>query len=347
MPTGAVDGKVTVTTGSTTLTSPQTFIVHNSWGQGKAIPTPVRLRPRQCSVPRSIWSVVIPVQGIRGSTDNQIYSPLNTWSSGAALPTGTAQAAAAVVNNILYIFGGTNDGGVTLFNAVWAYNPKTNSWSSKAAMPTARCSVAATVEKSIIYVIGGYDNRHRLNTVETYNPATDTWTSEASLIIGKSETSAGLIGTTIVAADGYTGSWDNGDNEDYNAATNSWTSLTSDPTPRNGSCSGVIGGLLYGSDGNTNNAGAKPQRILQSEEKRLDDALCHVSTRNRPRLCRLQRTVVLLRGSSRSLSKARFTTTCRFISRRLISALSPVGGINSGKRSGAGSRRRKLSVAAS
>ena len=39
VPAGAIDGKVTVTTGSTTLTSLQTFIVHNTWRSGTALPT--------------------------------------------------------------------------------------------------------------------------------------------------------------------------------------------------------------------------------------------------------------------------------------------------------------------
>src|SRR4029077_21216251 len=96
--------------------------------------------------------------------DNQVYNPTtNTWTTGAALPTSMAQGATAVVNNVLYVFGGSADGGGTVTNAEWAYNPTTNSWSSKAAMPTARCSSVAVVEKGIAYVIGGY-NGSRLNT---------------------------------------------------------------------------------------------------------------------------------------------------------------------------------------
>jgi hypothetical protein len=45
-------------------------------------------------------------------------------------------------------------------------------------------------------------------------------------------------------------------------------------------------------------------------------------------------------------SKDLSTTTCRFISRNLISVLRPVVGINSETLSGTGSRSRKLSVAA-
>jgi uncharacterized repeat protein (TIGR03803 family) len=250
VPTGATDGFVTVTTGSTTLKSTQKFIVHNSWGQAKAIPTPVAF-----AAAAALKSEIYVIGGYPGSSysgavaDNQIYNPAtNTWSSGTALPTGIAQAAAAVVNNVLYIFGGTTDGGVTVSNAVWAYDPATKSWSSKAAMPTARCSMAATVENNIIYVVGGYTpsgGGTRLDTVEAYNPATNAWKEEAPLLEGKSEPSVATVGTTVVAADGYNGSTDNGDNESYNAATNKWTSVAPDPTGRNGACGGAIGALMY------------------------------------------------------------------------------------------------------
>src|SRR5579864_6579741 len=41
VPAGATDGFVTVTTGTTTLSSLNKFIVHNSWASGTAIPTAV------------------------------------------------------------------------------------------------------------------------------------------------------------------------------------------------------------------------------------------------------------------------------------------------------------------
>ncbi len=261
VPVGAVDGKVTVTTGATMLTSTKTFTVHDSWSSGAAMPT--ALNWPAAGVIGTKAYVVGGYTGGPATTDNQIYNlTTNTWSSGAALPAATAQAAAAVVKNILYVFGGSNNGGGTVFNTVWAYNPATNSWSSKAAMPTARCSEAAVVANNIIYVIGGYNSGNRLNTVEAYNPATDTWTEKATLLNGKTEISAGLVGTTIVAADGYTSSGDTGDNEAYDVSTNTWTSLAADPTARNVSCSGVIASLLYGADGNNNGGG--PISVMES-----------------------------------------------------------------------------------
>ncbi len=267
VPAGASDGFVTVTTGSSTLTSTQKFTVHDSWGTGAVMPTGV-----QWPMSGTIGSKIYVVGGYTASVavaNNQIYNPTtNTWSTGTAFPTPMAQGATAVVNNLLYVFGGSSNGGGTVTNAVWAYNPTTNAWTPKSAMPTARCSMEAVVEKGIVYVIGGY-NGSRLNTVEAYNPTTDSWTTEASLLTGKSELSAGLIGTTIVAADGFSSGGVTGDTEAYNATANAWSALTADPTFRNGACAGAIGGSLYASDGNdnSNNALVKNESFTLSSNK--------------------------------------------------------------------------------
>jgi N-acetylneuraminic acid mutarotase len=156
-------------------------VTHNTWTSGAAMPTAVNW-PAVGVIKANIY-VVGGYTGGPASTGNQIYDAVtNSWSSGAPIPDATAQAAAAVVKNILYVIGGSNNGGPTVFNTVWAYNPKTNTWTSKAAMPTARCSVTAVVANNIIYAIGGYNNGARLTTVEAYDPATDTWTEEAGLL---------------------------------------------------------------------------------------------------------------------------------------------------------------------
>jgi N-acetylneuraminic acid mutarotase len=246
-------------------------VTHNTWTTGA--PMPVAVNWPATGV---IKGKVYVVSGYPGSapavTNNQVYNPVtNNWSSAAAIPAPTAQAAGAVVKNVLYLFGGSNNGGTPVFDTVWAYNPKTNAWSSKASMPTARCSAAAVVVDNIIYVIGGF-NGGRLNTVEAYNPATDKWTEEADLLLGKSEVSAGVLGSaktgfTVVAADGFSGS-DTGDNEAYDVANNNWKSLAPDPAQRNGACSGVVGGLFYISDGNT--SGNSPVAVMESFSLKKD-----------------------------------------------------------------------------
>ncbi|MGP0019298.1 MAG: choice-of-anchor tandem repeat GloVer-containing protein [Candidatus Sulfotelmatobacter sp.] len=251
VPAGAVNGYVTVTTGSTTLTSLKTFTVHNSWSSATAMPTAVY------GSATGVLSGNIYVVGgytTAPTADVQIYNPDNhTWSTGTSLPTATSGAAAAVVSNVLYVFGGYT-GSYT--NAVWAYNPTTKTWTAEAAMPTARNGAVAVVEKNIVYVAGGYNGTDFLATVESYNPTTKTWTEKAPMLQTKDFPAGGLIGTKIVITGGANAAGSvTGDTEGYDATTNTWTSLTADPTAREASCYGVSG-VLYDVGGYINNGGA-------------------------------------------------------------------------------------------
>lgn len=259
VPAGASSGYVTVTTGSTTLTSSAKYVVHNSWSQGKVMPVAA-----EGAAAGYISGKIYVVGGGDGTTtfgNNQIYNTLtNVWTTGAAIPTPVSAAASAVVAGNLYVFGGYEGNG-TDSNLVQIYNPKTNTWTTGSAMPTARGSATAVVDGTSIYVIGGNGPTLRLTTVEKYVPSTNTWTEEAPLLVGKSEPAAGLLGTTIVAADGYTSSSDNGDNEGYNVSKNTWSGLAADPTARNATCFGAISGLLYVAGGGDNGS---PQSLNES-----------------------------------------------------------------------------------
>jgi N-acetylneuraminic acid mutarotase len=258
VPTGATNGYVTVTTGSTTLTSTQKFTVHNSWASGTVMPTGTVF-----SSAAVLGGNIYVIGGDNASgtvLDNvQVYNPAtNKWSTTTPLPTATDSTSAAVVNNILYVFGGS-PGSAPPTNAVWAYNPKTKDWTSEAPMLTARNGTIAVVEKNIIYVIGGNlgNGANFVATVESYNPATNTWTEETPMDGAKDYPGGGLIGSTIVVADGAVASGVvTGDTEAYSATTNAWSELTADPTVRTGPCSGVIGSTLYDISGYINNGGA-------------------------------------------------------------------------------------------
>ena len=243
VPTGATSGYVTVTTGSTTLTSTQKYTVHNSWSQGAAIPVPVI-----CPAVGYIGAKIYVAGGGNGSVavgNNQVYNPANnTWSTAAAMPTALGCSAYAVVKEILYVIGGDN--GATPTDLVQAYNPKTNTWSTKTPMPIVRGSIAvAVVDGTSIYVMGGNGATLRLDNLEKYDTTTDTWTEESPLLVGRSETTGGLLGSTIVSSDGDTNSGTTGDTEAYDVSTNTWREVTADPTPRGGPCFGAISSLLY------------------------------------------------------------------------------------------------------
>jgi uncharacterized repeat protein (TIGR03803 family) len=273
VPAGATNGYVTVTTGTTTLTSTQTFTVHNSWASGAALPIAVA-GPAAGAISGKIYVVAgVETSGGAPVNNNQVYNPSsNSWTTAAVIPTPVYAAASAVVNGLLYVIGGYEGTSGTPSNLVQIYSPKTNAWTTGATMPTARGSVAAAVDGTSIYVIGGNGSTNRLTNVEKYVPSTNTWTEEAPLLTGVSEPSAGLLGSTIVAADGYTTSGDLGTNEGYDVSTNAWSALTSDPNPRNGACYGVISGLLYVASGLfANPSVTEPLTVNESFDAKSDN----------------------------------------------------------------------------
>ena len=214
VPAGATDGFVTVTTGTTTLSSLNKFIVHNSWASGTAIPTAVAGAASGVIGGKVYLVGGFAAQGGAPVSNTQIYDPIaNSWTTGAAMPTLVFGAASAVVNGLLYVIGGYEGAAKTASNLVQIYNPAKNTWTSGAAMLTARGSAAAAVDANAIYVVGGNGSTPRLKNVEKYVPSTNTWTEEAPLLVGKSESTAGLLGSTIVSADGYSSSGDTGDND--------------------------------------------------------------------------------------------------------------------------------------
>jgi N-acetylneuraminic acid mutarotase len=248
VPAGATDGKVTVTTGSTKLTSQQTFTVHDSWSSGAGMPT-ARFGAFTGVIGGKIYVVGGATNsGYQVTNVNEIYNTqTNTWTTGAPDPTSRELGASAVVNGVLYVIGGST-GGSNPLTLVEAYDPVTNSWTTKASMPTARNSMPAVVDKNVIYVIGGYDPNTQVwyDTVESYNTTTDTWTEEAPLPVATSWEAVGLLGATIVAADGQVSPGTPvGTNEGYNPTTNTWAGLTADATPRLEACFAAINGELY------------------------------------------------------------------------------------------------------
>ena len=265
VPAGATDGLVTVTTGSTTLTSRTKFTVHNSWSAGAALPTAVAGAASGFAAGKIFVVGGVTTQGGAPVSNNQAYNPTtNAWTTAAAIPTPVYGAASAVLNGLLYVIGGYEGAAHTATNLVQIYNPTKNIWTTGSAMLTARGSVSAVVDGTAIYVFGGNGATQGLKNAEKYVPSTNTWTEQAAMTTGKSEAAAGLLGSTIVVADGHNASGDTGNNEAYNVSANTWSSLTADATPRNAACSGVLSGQLYVAGGLNNVSPQATSKVNES-----------------------------------------------------------------------------------
>jgi YVTN family beta-propeller protein len=168
------------------------------------------------------------------------------WTTEASLPSARMSGAGAVVNGILYVVGGNNQGpGLT---TVDAYDPATNTWVAKAPMSMGRQNPAVGVINGILYAVGGYGDSGFLASVEAYDPATNTWTTKAPMLTAHYAPVAGVINGILYVAGGQ----NNGfiaTVEAYDPATNTWTSKASMPTARSHFAAGVVNNVLYAMGG--------------------------------------------------------------------------------------------------
>ncbi len=112
-----------------------------------------------------------------------------TWTQKADMPTPRYGHSAAVVNDKIYLIGGTASETASLFAApimaVEEYDPATDTWTRKADMPAPRVLLYGShpVVDGKIYVLGSANSGHTaMPRVDVYDPATDTWSRAADML---------------------------------------------------------------------------------------------------------------------------------------------------------------------
>jgi uncharacterized repeat protein (TIGR01451 family) len=118
----------------------------------------------------------------------QCYDPLaNTITQVSTLPGLLADyipGGAAVVDNIVYVFGGFENWSSPYTMAeTWAYDPVANSWTQKGDLTLGRGYINVAVVDGLIYGIGGdtFDGTNLIpeSRAEVFDPATGTWNDGA------------------------------------------------------------------------------------------------------------------------------------------------------------------------
>jgi N-acetylneuraminic acid mutarotase len=147
------------------------------------------------------------------------------WTTKAPMPAAVAASGVAVINNIIYVVGGS--GSTSNLNSVYAYDPSTDSWSTKAQMSFIRGELSVAAVNGKIYAIGGYNNTNAVNIVEEYDPISNTWTNKAPMPTSRSTISCGVINNKIYVVGGWPGGLTT--LEEYTPATNTWATKASFP----------------------------------------------------------------------------------------------------------------------
>ena len=207
-----LDGKIYVIGGteSTSANGPSvgTMEVYDpafdSWDTTKAPMHTSRVEFVACAVNGKIYA--IGGAGNHGASPFgfvEEYDPLtNTWDNTTKepMPTPRKGAAYGVIDNKIYVAGGSASSNWVASNKLEIYDPLTDTWDiTKAPMPIAMYQPQGAVINDTFYVIGGllgYSPWTGQKTTQIYDPATDIWSLGADL-------DSGRVGHTTNGVAGY------------------------------------------------------------------------------------------------------------------------------------------------
>ncbi|MDE0425151.1 MAG: hypothetical protein OXN25_09805 [Candidatus Poribacteria bacterium] len=189
------------------------------------------------------------------------------WELVTQLPTERVNFATAVVDNKVYLIGGSLNEDVRALppivpgpfglSTVDEYDPQTNRWRRRADMPTPRHGMRSAVVDGIIYVFGGYNakdnkiwNMKLIRHVEAYNPKTNRWIKKGNMPVSRIGFDLGVIAGRVYLIGGSTGVGAEHEVamsrvDVYNPATDMWGKAPDMPTRRDPDNVAVVNNSLY------------------------------------------------------------------------------------------------------
>ncbi len=182
------------------------------------------------------------------------------WKRITEMPTGRSGFAAAVVENKVYIIGGTlfkNPEGPYGSSTLEVYDPQNHTWRRLIDMPTPRHGARSAVVNGIIYVFGGYSSKDRLIKnwklpvhTEAYDPQTDTWVQRKDMLVSRINFRLGVFADKVYLIGGTTGFGEAHEQrmdrvDVYDPSTDSWARGTNMPTRRDPLAVSVVNNRMY------------------------------------------------------------------------------------------------------
>ncbi|XP_077291905.1 kelch-like protein 26 isoform X2 [Arctopsyche grandis] len=169
-----------------------------------------------------------------------------------SLQEARVSAAATLIGDVIYIFGGYN-GSITT-NSVEKWDPVTREWSFATPMKIGRQAFALAEIDNEIYIMGGWNNQLEANStgynnVDAFCPLTGKWRSCAPMNEARLWFSAATVGDKIYVLGGQResdlfSSHKYKSVECYNKKTNSWSFISDLNSPRHGVTAGILGNDL-------------------------------------------------------------------------------------------------------
>jgi N-acetylneuraminic acid mutarotase len=232
-PSSVVNGKIYIIGGSTTLWPSQpsstVFEFTPPWTTKLNMPTP-RHSLGTGVVNGKIYAIggVTSSNGCDSPASSKVeaYDPdTDTWdTTKTPMPMERESFAISVVNDKIFVMGGSPVSCENHTSTVQEYNPQTDTWdTNKSSMPTPRTGLSTSVVNGKIYAIGGYtyDPYLPVSKVEEYDPNTDKWTEKEPMLTARGWFTTCVLDNKIFAFGGWNGEA-LGTVDVYDPVTNVW-----------------------------------------------------------------------------------------------------------------------------
>src|SRR6266481_4982961 len=210
----------------------------DSWSTGAAAPLPARADAASGDTTHGGFLYVIGGENSTGVlSDLQRYDPvMDMWTTLMPMNTARAGAAAAVIDDGIFVIGGRQStggpcSGGPYLTTVEKYDIDTDTWSPVAQLPSARSDLAAVAHGGKIFVFGGCSDTGVTKEVDMYDPQTNTWTTLAIMLTERASLVAGHSGDKVYAMGGTTdGVSVSNVNEVYDIPSGTWSTNTATMT---------------------------------------------------------------------------------------------------------------------
>ncbi len=192
------------------------------------------------------------------------YNPThNVWETRAALPVPVHHAAAAVVNDRLFVVGGYTGGRMrwTPLPSVYEFVAERNAWEARAPMPTPRGGLAVAALDGRLHALGGSADSVS-NVHEIYDVAANRWRTANPMPTARDHLAAVAFQGHVWALGGRASFMGEqyGNVEIYDPATDSWRTGIPLPAARGGLAAAVLTDRIFVFGGEA------PLRIFSASE---------------------------------------------------------------------------------
>jgi len=183
------------------------------------------------------------------------YDPeTDSWDTNKQpMPTARKGIACGVINNKIYVAGGTANSDYTPSKILEVYDPATDTWTSKANMIAARYYPEGAVLIDTFYVSGGLVASPWTGQIalQKYDATTDIWEAGTSLNFGRVGHTTNGINGKIYAIGGDKQPPVIEEVEEYNPQTMTWTVVDQIPSGMISYVSSVYGNAIFVFSGTT------------------------------------------------------------------------------------------------